>query len=549
MASPQLVVVPHAAPQYSGYAAARAYAAAARACRRATPPAHIRHVVLLCTRHSGIPDIADAADPSTEPDHSLAHQLPFLRRWFPTATTREAYLVGPLPTRPLLARAARRMERACMARPGTLVVASGDFMHVGPRFDHPIPSEHADDVSSYTKARETVVVRALSQPTADARSLELDAADAAGLLTTVCGAWVFRLLARMRCFEGRAGRVTCYYTSAQVNVKNPNSNDDGGLRRRSRRPPLRRRGSRSRTTRSPRRGSPRAGVTPRAGVANLADDLADNLADDLADNLADHPRPFRRLTRTQRRRAAVEGCVSYVSLHYAPVYPPLPPHEALTGYEGRSLLRWGWSHVRARWRSDDDGSRAAAHVAAFHEPFRTPGMERRDMGVFVTYTSAHPPYTLRGCLGTVDNAERRPLVDAVAHFAVQAGFHDPRPGLTGHQPLRDDEAVRMTLTLLGHRTPLSSIAAWHIHRDGLYVERRDAPSVSAVYLPSVATEQGWDRHTTFAHLVSKAEGRTMPDPDVLAARPAAVSRYALFAVPGRAYTHTWARRRIRKGKR
>jgi AMMECR1 domain-containing protein len=332
-------------------------------------------------------------------------------------------------------------------------------------------------------------VRALSQATASARARGLAAADA-GCLATVCGAWVFRLLVRLRCFEGLEGQVTCYYTSAQAEP----------------------------TATAASTASKRRGVScPR-------------------------PRTFRRLRRAESRAIADAhdgGCVTYVSLHYRPARPSRL-REALTRYEGQALLRWAWAHVRGEWARRRGDARA--RPPAFRRPFRTPGMERDDLGVFVTFSDRRSG-ALRGCLGTVDNAERLPLADAVAYFAVQAGFHDPRPGLTRDRPLREGEGVRLEVTLLGARTPLRSIADWRIHRDGLYLERHGAPHgaphASAVFLPSVATEQGWDRRTTLAHLVAKAEGRGgEPDPEVLAGGDAAVRRYALYAVPGRAFAQT-----------
>ena len=498
---PQLIVVPHAAPQYSGHAADCAFAAAARAAAAATGRGRIRHVVLLCTRHSGLPGLADAGAPTTEFDHSLAHQAPFLRRWFPEADT-TAFLVGPLLAREQLAQAAALVEAACTARPGTLVVASGDFMHVGPRFEHPVPAAQASDVNSYTKAREDAVVRALSQATASARARGLAAADAAGRLATVCGAWVFRLLVRLRCFEGLAGQVTCYYTSAQAEPTAMAAASKASTASKASKASYRRR--------------------RRRGVS------------------CPRPRTFRRLRRAESRAIADAqdgGCVTYVSLHYRPARPSRL-REALTRYEGQALLRWAWAHVRGEWARRRGDARA--RPPAFRRPFRTPGMERDDLGVFVTFSDRRSG-ALRGCLGTVDNAERLPLADAVAHFAVQAGFHDPRPGLTRDRPLREGEGLRLEVTLLGARTPLRSVADWRIHRDGLYVERREAPHASAVFLPSVATEQGWDRRTTLAHLVAKAEGRGgEPDPEVLAGGDAAVRRrYALYAVPGRAFGHSF----------
>lgn len=114
-------------------------------------------------------------------------------------------------------------------------------------------------------------------------------------------------------------------------------------------------------------------------------------------------------------------------------------------------------------------------------------------GAFVTL---HAHGELRGCIGTIIG--REPLARAVAANGVAAAVHDPR-----FAPVTPDELSNITLEV-SVLTPLREVAGPDdvvVGRHGILLEKNGR---HAVFLPQVATEQGWDLATTLAHLCRKA---------------------------------------------
>jgi len=122
----------------------------------------------------------------------------------------------------------------------------------------------------------------------------------------------------------------------------------------------------------------------------------------------------------------------------------------------------------------------------------TPGMERV-MGAFVTLTEGGQ---LRGCIG--DIFPRRPLYKAVMANAVNAGLRDNR-----FRPVQDEELplLHYEISALTDPVPIPTYNDIIIGRHGMVVEKEGR---SAVYLPQVAPEQGWDLDETLTHLSQKA---------------------------------------------
>ncbi|MBU1701905.1 MAG: AmmeMemoRadiSam system protein B [Candidatus Eisenbacteria bacterium] len=123
----------------------------------------------------------------------------------------------------------------------------------------------------------------------------------------------------------------------------------------------------------------------------------------------------------------------------------------------------------------------------------TGGPLEEERGVFVTLQLRN---RLRGCIGSI--AGHEPLAEGVAHQAIQSAFHDPR-----FSPLTKDELphVRIEISVLTPMKPVADIKEIVIGRDGILLEQGP---YRAVFLPQVATEQGWDLHTTLTHLSQKA---------------------------------------------
>ena len=122
----------------------------------------------------------------------------------------------------------------------------------------------------------------------------------------------------------------------------------------------------------------------------------------------------------------------------------------------------------------------------------TPGL-RREAGVFVTLRKDGD---LRGCIGEI--IPSRSVAEAVVDQALNAAFRDPR-----FEPLQPEEFAQIRIEISVFQAPheVKSAAEFIPGTHGilLTVGRR-----SAVFLPQVATEQGWDRETTLSHLSMKA---------------------------------------------
>ena len=132
----------------------------------------------------------------------------------------------------------------------------------------------------------------------------------------------------------------------------------------------------------------------------------------------------------------------------------------------------------------------------------TPAM-KQNMGGFVTLTIAGD---LRGCIGEI--FPRRALADVVLDHALDAAFNDPRfPPLTAQEL----QKVRVEISALTPPVPVASYQDIEIGRHGMVLE---LDGRSAVFLPQVAPEQGWDLATTLTHLAYKAglPGNAWQDP-------------------------------------
>ena len=132
----------------------------------------------------------------------------------------------------------------------------------------------------------------------------------------------------------------------------------------------------------------------------------------------------------------------------------------------------------------------------------TPAMKQK-MGGFVTLTIAGD---LRGCIGEI--FPRRALADVVLDHALDAAFNDPRfPPLTA----KEFPKIHVEISALTPPVPVASYQDIEIGRHGMVLELGGR---SAVFLPQVAPEQGWDLATTLTHLSHKAglPGNAWQDP-------------------------------------
>jgi len=103
---------------------------------------------------------------------------------------------------------------------------------------------------------------------------------------------------------------------------------------------------------------------------------------------------------------------------------------------------------------------------------------------------------LRGCIG--DIFPQRPLYRSVIGNAIFAAFEDRR-----FQPLASEEydQIKVEISVLTAPTPVGSPQEIRIGIDGMVMNKGGR---SAVFLPQVALEQGWDLETTLQQLSIKA---------------------------------------------
>ncbi len=114
-------------------------------------------------------------------------------------------------------------------------------------------------------------------------------------------------------------------------------------------------------------------------------------------------------------------------------------------------------------------------------------------GAFVTLTKSGK---LRGCIGHME--EDLPLYQVIGSMAWQAAFYDRRfPPLT----LEELPETEIEISLLTPFRPIDNIEDFVIGRDGIILRKGGH---SGVFLPKVATDQGWDRDQTLDHLCRKA---------------------------------------------
>lgn len=115
------------------------------------------------------------------------------------------------------------------------------------------------------------------------------------------------------------------------------------------------------------------------------------------------------------------------------------------------------------------------------------------MGGFVTL---HKHSILRGCIG--DIFPQRPLYRVVMDQAVNAAVNDSRFTPVQEEELKD---IELEISALTPPYPVSSYKEIIPGRHGIVLSKHGH---SAVFLPQVASEQGWDLETTLTRLSLKA---------------------------------------------
>ena len=123
------------------------------------------------------------------------------------------------------------------------------------------------------------------------------------------------------------------------------------------------------------------------------------------------------------------------------------------------------------------------------EPFK------KERATFVTLRSQNGQ--LRGCIGNIEPFE--PLIESVPHNASNAAIHDPR--FPAVDSIAELETLRIEISVLTPPEEVNSYQDIIIGQHGVILRKNNR---SAVFLPQVATEQGWTRDSTLSHLSLKA---------------------------------------------
>lgn len=207
-----------------------------------------------------------------------------------------------------------------------------------------------------------------------------------------------------------------------------------------------------------------------------------------------------------RRTGDFNNSVSYEAIGFygegpsgrRPAPPPAAPAAAapLPEADQQALLRMAREAITRALAGRPPANAKALGVDL------SPAMQRT-MGGFVTLTIGGE---LRGCIGEI--FPRRALADVVVERAQDAAFRDPRfPPLTK----KEFAQVHIEISALTPPEPVASYRTIEIGRHGMVLELRGR---SAVFLPQVAPEQGWDLATTLTHLAHKAglPGNAWQDP-------------------------------------
>jgi AmmeMemoRadiSam system protein B/AmmeMemoRadiSam system protein A len=446
-ARPIALVVPHAAWDYSGLAAATAY--------RLLRPGDFDRVVILAPSHHGqfqgfalddatayrtplgeVPicegvvqtlasEVARVVPGVTEPEHAVEIELPFLQ-----AALGSFCLVPVLSGQTdedIQEAFARQLSRLDDGR--TLFVFSSDFSHYGSRFGFSPFGDLSPATRERIRAMNDRAIALLSRHDAEGfRAYER------GTGNTICGrhglATMLELLARIA--PGAEATLLAHYASADL----PRADDASSVT--------------YVTLAYVRPPEPATdGVAPGAGAP----------------------------------------LVAMPPLHMIPVdAPPIGPEM------GGRLVYLARAALRSELWNRDDLERALLEWP------QGPDQERVQ-GVFVTLYRTDPDGIrrhgrLRGCIGQPE--PRFPLYYGTVRAAVDAAFHDARFDPVTALEL---DQLEVEVTVLSRRRPVESWRDIQVGTHGIVLEKGDK---AALFLPQVATQYGWSIEETLTALARKA---------------------------------------------
>jgi len=190
-----------------------------------------------------------------------------------------------------------------------------------------------------------------------------------------------------------------------------------------------------------------------------------------------------------RKTRDFANSVSYVSVAFSPA-----GDDGLSLEEKKTLLRIAREAIEENLSA---GGRPVALDVSDASRF-APSLKAK-AGAFVTLKKHG---RLRGCIGRIGYPEIAdsipPLYRTVTLMAVQAARHDHR-----FRPVRQEEMkeIKIEISVLTIAKEVSGADDFQVGKHGIIIRKGER---SAVFLPQVAPEQGWDRADTLRHLCRKA---------------------------------------------
>jgi len=191
----------------------------------------------------------------------------------------------------------------------------------------------------------------------------------------------------------------------------------------------------------------------------------------------------------------VQNSVSYVSLIFTTQQlTSLKKEDRLTGYEKKGLLTFARSTLENSLKNHND--QIQEHLLA---PIISPGIEQKT-GAFVTLNTKTG--RLRGCIGRILSPD--PLYKTVSSMSKAAAFNDSR-----FSPVTRDEldGLGIDISVLSKPEKVASADDITIGKHGIILTKiglNNHTLGSAVFLPQVPVENGWNLKTTLEHLSEKA---------------------------------------------
>lgn len=166
-----------------------------------------------------------------------------------------------------------------------------------------------------------------------------------------------------------------------------------------------------------------------------------------------------------------------------------PTQSALTQEEMKLLVEMA---KRATRLAVVKGAQAVSPAAIAAE-FILPQSLKQSRGAFVTLKRGED---LRGCIGYIEPI--KPLYEAVVENAVNAALRDHR-----FRPITpaEIEGLELEVSVLSPVKPIDSYQGFIVGEHGVTLSKSGH---RAVFLPNVATEQGWNREQTLTQLALKA---------------------------------------------